>query len=187
MNGSGQGHGDDSTSNQTNEADSGRGLQTGTEAAEDGSEATEEVKADGAERIAKIGAYTKALESYDKIVTTMAGGALTLSVAFMHQIAPNPTRESLAWLRIGWGGFVFTLGIHVLSMLLGHKAMEADLAGDNETASALGEWTTRFNVAASLSLLVGFVGLIAFADNNLRARSTGAVPAERPRLESPRQ
>ena len=40
-----------------------------------------------------VAAYGEATRSFDKAIMTLAGGALALSIAFVHDVAPKPEQE----------------------------------------------------------------------------------------------
>ncbi len=129
------------------------------------------------DRKENIGLYKAALESFDKTMVSVAGGALAVSITFIHELAPTPLAESKVALWIGWGGLMLSLGLIIISMLTGHEAIERKLAED---AARPDKWwtdaTTKLNVGSVVALLVGFIGLAYFAETNMFAPKAPAKP-----------
>jgi hypothetical protein len=115
------------------------------------------------ERKAVTDLYGKALESFDRTMVTVTGGALVLSTTFFRNVTPNPVPSSATWLWIGWGALVGSLVIVVLSMLTGHLAIEADLA---ERETKWGAVTSALNFLSVVALVIGLSGLVWFAKAN---------------------
>ncbi len=56
-----------------------------------------------------------ASRDFDKAIMTLAAGALGVSIAFVHDVAPHPVR--VAWLGWAWGLFAASLVLILLSFL----------------------------------------------------------------------
>lgn len=148
----------------------GRGLQAAPETVvavnvEDSPAAT--VVVQDPDREGTIDIYKQALESFDRTMINVSGGALAVSITFLHDVAPSPTPWSLLPLIAGWGGLIGSLGAMIISMPVGHKAIELRLAGEDDTKMTT--WTTRLNTTSVVTLFVGFLGLAAFAGMNMFA------------------
>jgi hypothetical protein len=116
------------------------------------------------ERKALIELYGKALENFDRAVVVISGGALAVSVTFLEKLAPHPVVASLNRLWIGWIGLAISLSSIILSMLAGHRALEDALEGKGLTNFTT--LTTVLNFVAGVALVVGLLGLAAFAATN---------------------
>ena len=113
--------------------------------------------------------YGKALEGFDRSIVALTGGAIVLSVTFVHDVAPKPITSSLFWLWLGWGSLLFSLTCIIGSMLTGHKAIEETMeTGQIKSFTAA---TTALNIASAIGLIVGLFGLAYFAQANLFANA----------------
>lgn len=63
--------------------------------------------ADDAHRQLLVEAHRKASEAYDKAVMSLAGGALAISITFVHEVAPKPSHKH--WLAVSWGLLALSL------------------------------------------------------------------------------
>lgn len=122
----------------------------------------------------------------DKLLVTLAGGALGLSIAFLDKIAPKPA-HSVTWAAWGWtllaASLLASLGSLIASRLTTAHEVEmyweaSDRNADpdevasraREAAAPMNRWIVWTEVAngASLLLLVGGIAcLIMFARFNL--------------------
>ena len=118
-----------------------------------------------------VQAHHTASQDYDKAVMWLAGGALALSITFVHDVAPQPTRESL--LAYAWGFLAASLVLILSSFLTSQVALarmidHVDRAEPPEDAPR--GWrkvTYSLNGASGLALVIG-IGLLAkFAFYNL--------------------
>ena len=121
-------------------------------------------------------AYYQASESFDKLLATLATGALVVSMTFIDKIAASPAR-SVAWVTRGWGllagSLLFSLGSFETSRrALAYRVYEqwdkAKATEHNKKAECWSKWTGRLNFLAAGLLVAGIVGLIGFAHLNLR-------------------
>jgi integrase len=112
-----------------------------------------------------IDIFKQAMESFDKTMVTVSGGALAVSITFLHDIAPNPSRWSLIPLAVGWGSLIGSLGSIIVSMPTGQKSIKVRLEGGDDTE--LANLTTKLNHWSVRGLLVGILGLAVFAGINM--------------------
>jgi hypothetical protein len=112
-----------------------------------------------------------ASQDFDKAIMTLSGGALGLSITFVHDIAPHPDHK---WaLGIAWTAFTVSLVLILISHLTSQEAsrgMMAEIdAGRNprEKFDLPGWATTGLNVFAAGSLIGGVAFLVLFALYNL--------------------
>jgi hypothetical protein len=59
----------------------------------------------------------KASEAYDKAVMTLSGGALAISITFIHDIAPSPLATTIYRLIFAWGAFGLSITAILISQL----------------------------------------------------------------------
>jgi heme exporter protein D len=116
-----------------------------------------------------VAAHQKSSESYDKALMTLAGGALALSITFLHDIAPKPVHKG--WLAWSWALLALSLLLTVASFLLSQKAILREIAKrDAHDASPANRWTrgtTTLNVLSGLLFILGVSCLVRFAFYNL--------------------
>ena len=135
-----------------------------------------------AERQRLIAAFeadvTAASASFDKIVSFLAGGALALSITFIHDIAPNPVHELR--LALAWMSLAVALLASMFSFMASdsaHRSVIERLYGGEELVGMQRDWrykvTAALNWASALGVVVGIGGLAWFAFGNL---PTGGKP-----------
>ncbi len=128
------------------------------------------------DREGTIDIYKQALESFDRTMVTVSGGALAVSITFLHDVAPSPTPWSLLPLVVGWVGLVGSLETIIISMPVGHRSIELRLEGKDD--SKMTKYTTWLNYTSVLALLVGFIGLAVFAGMNMFVAKPKAPAAQ---------
>jgi uncharacterized BrkB/YihY/UPF0761 family membrane protein len=114
-----------------------------------------------------VSAYEGATQSFDKAIMTLAGGALGVSIAFIHDVAPKPIHKWL--LGVAWILFAVSLLLILISFLASQRAildMMRQIDEDVEKV-ARGKATDRLNWTAAGSFVVGVVFLVIFALYNL--------------------
>ncbi|HKO48566.1 MAG TPA: hypothetical protein VJV79_12630 [Polyangiaceae bacterium] len=122
-----------------------------------------------------IDIFKQAMDVFDRTMVTVSGGALAVSISFLHDIAPNPSRLSLIPLVLGWGGLLVSLGTIIISMPVGQKSIKVRLRGEDD--AKLAELTTKLNHASVYGLLIGIASLAVFAAVNMYAeKPKPAVP-----------
>jgi hypothetical protein len=68
-------------------------------------------------------AYDKQSEAYDKTVIALSGGALGISMTFLHEIVPSPLGGTLWLLGAAWSAFAFSILAILVSILTGQWAL----------------------------------------------------------------
>ena len=133
------------------------------------------------ERKLLIDSEREIAESFDRILTTLAAGALGLSITFIRQIAPHPKHE---WtLGFAWA----LLGVALLAILTAHLTSQsglerardimdererrriADESAPDESTEGNG-WrgaTQALNLIAILTFMAGVGFLAGFSATNL--------------------
>jgi len=116
----------------------------------------------------------EASEAYDKAVMTLSGGALAVSITFIHDIAPSPRSETLCFLAAAWSCFGLSISSILISKLTSQWALrEAIRQVDEGTINkqppgARFSVLTKFlNVFAGLAFLLGVGALACFAITNM--------------------
>jgi hypothetical protein len=113
--------------------------------------------------------HHQATLDFDRAVFVLAGGALGLSITFIHDIAPDPTHK--AWLSVAWGSFALALLSTFVSYLTSQGVLLRRIddidKGRAHERSWYGYVTTGLNLCAALFVFVGFVCLVRFALYNL--------------------
>ena len=82
----------------------------------------EEYTAHIEERKLLVDAAREASRTFDQAVLAFGSAVFAASVAFLKDVAPNPTPYSLKWLGFAWTLFSFGLLATMLSFLFSHKA-----------------------------------------------------------------
>ena len=117
-----------------------------------------------------VKARETASRDYDKALLTLAGGALGISIAFIHNVAPHP--KHTAWLGMAWGLFALSLVFVVVSLLTSqYELLGAIKKYDAHEDAAIHDHryvTAGFNVAGGVAFLLGVVALVVFAFLNLK-------------------
>jgi hypothetical protein len=100
---------------------------------------------------------------------TLAGGALGISLAFVHQVAPNPTHKG--WLAWAWGLLALSLLLIFASFLASQQAILREIRlRDRKKVwgwDIPGWMTTTLNVTSGAAFIMGVVCLVRFAWFNI--------------------
>jgi uncharacterized BrkB/YihY/UPF0761 family membrane protein len=114
-----------------------------------------------------VTAYESASQSFDKAVMTLAGGALGISLAFIHDVAPKPEHKAI--LGVAWSLLALSLLLILASFLTSQHAILDMMRQIDEKAEkiAQGKATVRLNTLAAASFVLGVVFLVIFAVYNL--------------------
>ncbi len=118
----------------------------------------------------------KTIATYDKSVFTLSGGALGLSLTFIHEIAPNPRPETILLLMVSWFSLVSSLVSTFVSLLTSQYAFDKALRQVDEgtvyqmrAGGSLAIVTTVLNIFSAVAFILGVVLLIVFALRNIGA------------------
>lgn len=109
----------------------------------------------------------EAHRDFDRVLTTMASGALAISLVFVHDVAPHPI--DTAWLVIGWLLFTTTLVTNLISYLTSIAELRTDLKCIRlrKELPQRRNTTKYLNVGSAAAFCVGVVSLIIFATVNI--------------------
>jgi uncharacterized BrkB/YihY/UPF0761 family membrane protein len=114
-----------------------------------------------------VSAYENATQSFDKAIMTLAGGALGISIAFIHDVAPKPEHKWI--LGVAWTLFALSLLLILASFLMSQHAildMMRQIDEDVEKV-ARGKATDRLNRGSASAFVLGVIFLVIFAVYNL--------------------
>jgi hypothetical protein len=112
----------------------------------------------------------QASRDFDRTITTLASGALAISLVFIHDVAPKP--EYVPLVVVAWACFAVSLLATLASFLISQIALRADMHRiDHDLPEPERRWaagfTTFLNWAAMLILVGGVAFLVTFASENL--------------------
>jgi hypothetical protein len=111
--------------------------------------------------------HERATDAFDRAVMTLAGGALGISLAFVHDVAHRPRHK---WVMgVSWLLFALSLLLILLSFLTSERAV-VKMVGqldDEDEEIARGKSTDFLNWASAAALISGVVFLVIFAWLNL--------------------
>ena len=112
--------------------------------------------------------YGQATRDFDTAIRALSGGALAISLTFVHDIAPHPHHN---WtLAAAWCLFVLALAVNLWSFLTSARASGAmlrvmlDAETDSLPKSRITDWLKWLALA---SFVCGVVFLVLFAVLNL--------------------
>lgn len=113
-------------------------------------------------------------ESYDKLLITLSGGALALSIAFLKDVIGANDISYPMLLLVSWGLFVLSLASILGEILFGIQAHKiAILQIDSETIRSqkvggkFSKWSTNLHWMAAISLILGLILISSFVFLNL--------------------
>ncbi|MBN4079518.1 hypothetical protein JYT26_02645 [Beggiatoa alba] len=113
-------------------------------------------------------------ESYDKLILTLSGGALALSITFLKDIIGSNEISYPLLLLIAWGLFVLSLTSILSEILFGINAHKKAIKQvDNGTihnekvGGKSSYWSSVAHWAASISLVLGLLFISAFTFFNI--------------------
>lgn len=108
-----------------------------------------------------------ASQDFDRAIMTLSAGALGVSIAFVRDIAVNPS--ALCLLRSSWILFTLSLLLILISFITSQEALRFEIEKLGQTATearpggGFGVATLWLNITSGLSLVAGVVCLVWFA------------------------
>jgi hypothetical protein len=111
--------------------------------------------------------------NFDKSVMTLAGGALALSLTFLHDIVPTPVATSKPWLFVSWVSLSVSLTAILVSYLFSMGALRKAIRQvDSRSINTdrLGGWQTILTeilrYAAAVCFVIGVLSFLWFTQLN---------------------
>jgi hypothetical protein len=120
-------------------------------------------------------AFHDASQDFDKAIMTLSGGALALSVTFIHDIVASPLPGTIIALWFGWCSLAASLITIMISYVSSMSGMTDILEDVNEAikknnpivpspkSKRANRITIGFNNASWIFLVVGIISLAVFA------------------------
>lgn len=113
-------------------------------------------------------------EAYDKMLLTLAGGALGLSLVFLSDVVTLPMVQAKLALVVGWIAFVASLACVLGRILFGIEAnRKAINQVDEETiyefrpGMVFAKISRTLHIASALLLVVGLLSMAVFMYSNV--------------------
>jgi len=113
-------------------------------------------------------------EAYDKMLVTLAGGALALSMVFLSDVASIENTSREGWLVFGWIAFVVSLACVLGRILSGIEAyrhairqVDEGTIDEQQGKSPPARISRTLHVASAVSLIAGFLGIAVFIYHNV--------------------
>jgi hypothetical protein len=112
-----------------------------------------------------VEAHRRSSEAYDKAVMTLSGGALAISLTFIHDVAPQPKHKG--WIAWSWGLLALSLLLILVSFVasqyaIGRQIREVDRLRVLQWNLA-GRMTAGLNFASGLAFIAGVTCMVRFA------------------------
>ncbi len=113
-------------------------------------------------------------ESYDKLIITLSGGSLALSITFLKDIIGSNEIYYPFLLLIAWGLFVLSLTSILGEILFGIKAykkaiqqVDDNTIHEEKVGGKSSYWSSVAHWIASISLVLGLLSISIFAFLNI--------------------
>ncbi len=121
-----------------------------------------------------ISTQHKLNDSYDKLVVTLSGGALALSIAFLKDIVVLDEARFTWILALSWSLFIISLAFIFGEILFGIEAykkavnqLDEDTIRKEKIGGLFSTLTKWFNRAAAIALLLGLLFITTFIFLNI--------------------
>ena len=117
-----------------------------------------------------VRAHHGASQDFDKALMTLAGGALGVSLAFIHDVAPHPQHKG--WVAVSWTLLAASLLLILTSFLTSQEALlsaitRSDRGEANPHKQRFARATVALNWLSGAAFIVGVACLVRFALYNL--------------------
>lgn len=116
--------------------------------------------------------------SYDKLLVTLAGGALALSIAFLKDAMAIEDTQHASLLLLAWSAFILSLTSVLGRILFGIwankeaiKKVDDGTIRDGSPGGVFSKWTKFLHALSAIALVVGLSFIVAFAYFNLGAEN----------------
>jgi len=113
-------------------------------------------------------------ENYDKLIITLSGGALALSLVFLKDVIKENQIQEPILLIAAWGFFIASLASILGTLLFGIaankkaiKQVDANTIYNEEPGGFFSKVTTILHYASTAFLIIGLIFIAAFAYVNM--------------------
>lgn len=113
-------------------------------------------------------------ENYDKLIVTLAGGALGLSIVFLKDVIKQDQIQSPTLLFVAWILFILSLSSVLGSLLFGIaankkaiKQVDDDTIYNEEPGGVFSKFTKWLHYSGTVLLVAGLFFIAAFACKNM--------------------
>ena len=127
-------------------------------------------------------------ENYNKLIVTLSGGALALSIAFLKDILKQEEIRSCLFIILAWLALIVSLASVLGSLLFGIEAhkkaidqVDKDLIYSNTPGGIFTKITDILHYSGAVFLVIGLVLIAIFVCNNMgvkNAKASKANPTE---------
>jgi hypothetical protein len=120
-----------------------------------------------AERKRLTDLHEKATDAFDKAVMTLSGGALGISIAFIHDVAHHPKDRGI--IAASWAAFSLSLLLILWSFLSSERAVVKMVHQHDHEVGDIprGKMTDLLNWGSAGAFVLGVVLLVIFACLNI--------------------
>lgn len=122
------------------------------------------------ERKILIDAARESSRTFDKAVLTFGSAVFGFSIAFLKDVAPKPTADSIIWLRGSWLSFSLGLLAILLSFLFSHRACLFEIGlseaalGKKNSKPRTNPWGIATDCCNILCIIFLFTGLLCWSN-----------------------
>jgi hypothetical protein len=116
-------------------------------------------------------------ENYDKLIITLSGGALALSLVFLKDVIKKNQIQEPILLIMAWGLFIASLASILGALLFGIaankkaiKQVDANTIYKEKPGGLFSKATTILHYASSAFLIIGLISIAIFASLNMEVK-----------------
>jgi hypothetical protein len=125
-----------------------------------------------------IQAVFKLNENYDKLIITLAGGALGLSLVFIRDFVGDEQIQNTTLLILSWFFFILCLIAILIALLFGIEAhkkaikqVDSDTIYVEKPGGLFSVLTTVLHYSGTVFLITGFILMVSFVYTNLEVKN----------------
>lgn len=125
-------------------------------------------------RLHLVEAQQKSLEAFDKTILSLSGGALAISLVFVHDIIGDGEIRGSCLLFIAWVCWIVSMVSTLSSFLLSHHALrkaidqvDAGVIHTNYPGGRFNYATHVANVLSFIAFVIGVILIVIFVSWNL--------------------
>lgn len=98
--------------------------------------------------------WSKEVGKFDRNVLALSGGALTISIAFVNNLASAPVEWTL-FLGLGWLALLISVSLVVGSYVPSKGAIEARMEEDDDKGDDLSDRAWKLSLAGGFAFVLG--------------------------------